>query len=449
MPDLHQHSLLEVAAMLRRGDVTAVELTRHALARIETYDSKLHTFITVDADGALRAAERAERQRQAGVDLGPLQGVPIAVKDNLATAGLVTTYNSRAMADATPATDAPADARLRAAGAVIIGKTNLNEFGWSLPSDADLAPPVRNPWQPKFASIGSSSGSAAAVAAGFAYAALGTDGGGSTRLPAGQHAQVGLKPTRGAVAHIARSSDLSVIGVLARCAEDAAAVFDAIATAPTPPAPPSPVDGLRLGIPRHYIDQVGIEDDVRASFEDSVATLRALGVSLTEVELPTLDAARAATFVLISAGAFSDWESLLRDRIDLLGPVTQRYLLTGAFVSGADVLRAQRVRALIESDLRARLAGLDGVLTPVTPFVTSEAARHPSQHRRGRNAAFTSPFNLIGWPGIAIPAHIASCGLPVGFQVAALPHSERMLLALAHAYGSATGRHGMLAPLGS
>jgi Asp-tRNA(Asn)/Glu-tRNA(Gln) amidotransferase A subunit family amidase len=249
MPALYQRSILDVAGMLRRGEVSSVELVKASLARIDELNDVVHAFITVDRDGALTAAQAADAQRSDGLPDSPLHGVPVAVKDNLDTAGLPTTQNSRALADHVPSVDAPAVARLRSAGAVIVGKTNMNEFGWSLPSEADLVPPVRHPWNPSYRSIGSSSGSAAAVAAGMAYAALGTDGGGSTRLPAGQHGLVGLKPTWGAVPRGNAFHKLSVVGVLARTSNDVAAVFDVIANRPVPPTAPEQLSGLRIGVP--------------------------------------------------------------------------------------------------------------------------------------------------------------------------------------------------------
>lgn len=451
MPDAHQpglpeRDLAEVSRLLRSGELTAVELTSAVLARIGALDGDLHSFITVDAEGALAAARLADAELAAGGCRGPLHGIPVAVKDNLATRGLVTTFNSRALADWVPDADEPAVARLRAAGAVLVGKTNLNEFGWSLPSEADLNPPVRNPWNPRYASIGSSSGSGAAVAAGLVYAALGTDGGGSTRLPAGQHGLVGLKPTRGAVPRTPTLTGLSSVGVLARSAADTAAVYDAIADRPVG-ALREDVAGLRLGVPRAYVDQAQVEDEVAATFDAGMAILRDLEVRVTDLSLPHLSTARAATFVLITAGNFATHEDLLRDRLHLLGPITRRYALTGAFARAHDVLRAQRVRELVTTDLDQRLGDLDGVLTPVTPFVTAEAARVTSEHRRGRGACFTSPFNLTGWPAISIPAgHSATTGLPIGIQVAGRPGTEAMLLRLAKAYGDATGQSGRCAP---
>jgi aspartyl-tRNA(Asn)/glutamyl-tRNA(Gln) amidotransferase subunit A len=445
--DLLELSLCDVVGMLDRREATSAEITEATLRRIEAIDGELHSYITVDAGGAVAAATRADSERASGRTRGPLHGVPLAVKDNLSTAGLRTTYNSRAFADHVPTVDTPAVARLRAAGAILIGKTNLNEFGWSLPSDADLAPPVRNPWQPSYQSIGSSSGSGSAVAAGLAYAALGTDGGGSTRLPASQHGLVGLKPTAGAVPREPAYNDLSVVGVLARTVDDAVAVYDAIADRPVGPLGDDALGRLRLGVPQHLIDMIGLEDDVRTTFAEAVGVFRSLGVTIEQIELRSMDIARVAAFTLISAANFTAHENLVRASLDLLGPMTRRYILTGAFARASDVMRAQRVAELVKADMDRRLHGFDGVLTPVSPSVTAEAARVPSEHREGRNAAFTSPFNLTGWPAISIPAGMATLGLPIGVQVAGRPGTEAMLLTLARAFRNAAGSDGCGAPV--
>lgn len=447
MTDMHQYGVRTVAAMLEKGELTSVELVEALLARIAELDGQLHSFVTVDADGALAAAAQADAERSAGAVRGPLHGVPLAVKDNLDTAGLLTTFNSPALADNVPAVDTPAVARLRAAGAIIVGKTNLNEFGWSLPSDGDLNPPVMNPWQPAYQSVGSSSGSGSAVAGGFVPAALGTDGGGSTRLPAGQHGLVGLKPSAGAVPRERGYNSLSVVGVLARSADDAVALYDVIADVPVGPVDPTAARGLRLGVPRDLLDAVAMEEDVATSFAESVQVLESIGVTVAPVSLPAMQMARAASFTLINAGSFTTVEPLLREKFHLFGPSAQRYALTGAFVRGSDVLRALRVAELAEASIRAGLDGFDGILTPVSPVVTAEAARVPSEHRKGANSVFTAPFNLIGWPAVAIPAGIASVGLPMGVQVAGRRGAERMLTNLAAAYEEASGWRDRCAPI--
>src|ERR1700678_98327 len=270
--------------------LTAAALTAAALDAIAAADPGLHAFITVDAEGARAAAAAADR---GGADRsGALYGLPVAIKDNIPTAGLRTTFNSRAYADWTPARDAPAVRRLRLAGAVIVGKTNLNEFGWSLPSEDDLVPPPRNPWNTAHLMVGSSSGSAAAVAAGMVPVALGTDGGGSTRLPASQANLVGLKPGRGVIPGTGTPVDeISTIGVLGRSADEVMKVFSVLAGRAAQRWDRA-VFPLRLAVPRRQIESLDIETDVRVAFETDVRALADAGAEIADVDLPHLETAR-------------------------------------------------------------------------------------------------------------------------------------------------------------
>jgi aspartyl-tRNA(Asn)/glutamyl-tRNA(Gln) amidotransferase subunit A len=430
--------LTQVSALIRDRVTSAQEITQLALNRVAQSDGKLHAFITVDAHGALDAARRADEEIEAGLWRGPLHGVPIAVKDNIPTAGLRTTYNSRAYQDAVPEHDAIAVTRLREAGAVVLGKTNLNEFGWSIPSEADLTPPPLNPWNTAYRAVGSSSGSGVAVSSGQVFAALGTDGGGSTRLPAGQMGLVGLKPTRGSVPGYGGLIDeVSVVGVLARNAADAAAVYSALAQQPAPP--PQQPSGARMAIPRRVVDEMDIEDDIAAAFADDLKTLTELGIELVDVELPHFRHARDANFVLIKALAHTDHVDDLQGRADLIGESTRHYLMQGASISASDYLRARSMASLFAAEMDDELGDCIGLVTPVTTVVTAEAARRPGEHERGSNATFTAPFNLTGWPAIAIPSHIGTLGIPIGLQIVARPGGDWTLLDLAAAMGEATG----------
>jgi aspartyl-tRNA(Asn)/glutamyl-tRNA(Gln) amidotransferase subunit A len=449
MTPLYGRSLLDTARLIRVGEVSAAEVTEELLQRITDLDGILHSFITVDTEGAKAAARQADAEIAAGVLQGPLHGIPVAVKDSIPTRGLSTTANSRVLADWVPDTDADAVVRLREAGAVIIGKTSLNEFGWSVPCDDDLAPPVRNPWNPHYQAIGSSSGSGAAVSAGLVFGALGTDSGGSTRLPAGQMGLIGLKPTRGAIPHGGALTDdlISTIGNLARNAGDAAAIFEALSGQRIGPLNEG-VTGIRLGVPHQYMEMVGLEPEVAESFDEDLERLKALGVVLTDVDIAVLASAREATFMLIAALTFASHEETLRTKFHLYGSSARRYLLTGAFLTTADYLRAVRVGEMVTFELNRTLTGLHGLVSPVSPVVTAEAARRPSEHRRGINASFTAPFSLTGWPAIAVPSRVGGLGLPIGFQIAARPRQESLLLRLAWSYGQLCGMQDLCAPVG-
>ncbi|HEX6445295.1 MAG TPA: amidase [Streptosporangiales bacterium] len=435
--------LVELAALVRSREVSATDLVRASLDRIAATDDRLHAYVTVDAEGALATAAVLDAESARVGMRGPLHGIPIAVKDNIPTRGLRTTYNSRAYEHWVPDREPPTVRRLRAAGAVIVGKANLNEFGWSIPSDDDLVPPPRNPWNPAHRAVGSSSGSAVAVAAGTVVAALGTDGGGSTRLPASQMGLVGLKPTRGTESGTGGLVDeVSVVSVLARSAADAAAVYAAMTGAPADAAEPM----TRLAVPRRQIAELPVEPEVAAAFEDSLRTLAETGVELVDVDVPHLSAARDANFVLITALSHADHRGDLRERESLLGESTRRYLRLGAALGAADYLDARGMAAAFGRELDAATAGCAGLVTPISTVVTTAAARRPGEHSRGLNASFTAPFNLTGRPAVSIPSHTSREGIPLGLQVAGRPGDEARLLDLAARYGAHTGRTGLVAP---
>jgi aspartyl-tRNA(Asn)/glutamyl-tRNA(Gln) amidotransferase subunit A len=448
-------SIEEVGRLYRRGAVTPVELTRLLLTRIERLDPVLHAYITVAADRALADA-RAAQERLARGDDGPLVGIPFALKDSLATQGIRTTANSRVLAHWIPARDAAAVARLRAAGAVVLGKTNLNEFGWSLPREDDLCPPPRNPWNPRYAAIGSSSGSGAAVSAGLAIAALGTDGGGSARLPAGQMGLVGVKATHALISRAGslHRGSLSNIGPLARTTRDAAIVLNVLAGYdPEDPdaRPRDPADhlagigegirGVRLGVPESYVDAVPVEAEVRAAFEAAVRDLERLGASIENVQMDILSHARAANFVVLNAEHYALHETALRTHWALHGRSARLYLAQAAFLSAADYLQALELRRLVGSAVDAVLRKVDVLLMPTSPVVTAEAARQPGSHRKGVNASFTAPFNLTGHPALSVPCGMSTVGLPIGLHLAGRRYDEPLLLRVAHAYERATPWH--------
>lgn len=418
---------------LEEGQVGAQELTESALARIERLDNELHAFVTVDHEGALAAAARTEERLTRDGQLEPLDGIPVAVKDNIATAGLRTTFNSRTREHWRPTRDHPAVAALRACGAVIIGKTNLNELGWSVPAESDLTPPPRNPWRRSEQAIGSSSGSAVAVTVGMCLAALGTDGGGSTRLPASQMGLVGLKPTQWRVPFADEQPDsVSVVGVLARDTADAALVYDRLSANDQQHNEPVGTK-LRIAIPRRQLDEITVDDEVRAAFEEDLATLIARGAELVKIDAPELAAAHDATFLLLAAQTHARFGELLRVDYARIGVSARRYLLSGAAVSVEDYLRARRLAEHIGRELERllRIAACVALATPVSPVITTASARQPDAHNRGDNARFTSPFNAIGWPAISVPTHVGKLGIPFGLQLAAVPAMERRLLEIA------------------
>lgn len=447
--------LVAVADAIQRGEFTPADVTQTVLDRIARFDGALHAYVTVDLGGAQDAARSLGYELFDEPPRSLLHGIPIGVKDNIPVHGMPCTYNSPLLRDWYPQRDAEAVRRLRAAGAVIVGKHNLNEFGWSLPSDDDLTPPPRNPWFPAERSVGSTSGGGAAVAAGLALAAIGTDGGGSTRLPAGQHMLFGVKPGHDDVPRQGvGEGSVSEVGVLARTAPDAAAVLAALHVDPAAPDAAKRFrddprawaadvqDGVRhvtLGVPEGYIGDVGMEQDVARTLEDVRQACQDLTFSLVEIPRESLDIlhdAVRANFVLIAAEHYFDHEGPGKDR-GRYGPSAGFYNLPGACITAADYLHAQRVGAIARHAIDAALATADLLLTPTSPVTRTSTARNPKTHRKGGNAAFTAPFNVSGHPAISFPAGVSHEGIPIGMQLVGPRGSELHQLAVAH---TITGR---------
>ncbi len=383
-----------------------------------------------------------------------LHGVCIGAKDSIPIAGMRCTYNSPLMRDWQPKRDAEAIRRLRAAGAVMVGKHNLNEFGWSLPTEEDLTPPPRNPWFPEERSVGSTSGGGAAVAAGLALAAIGTDGGGSIRLPAGQHGLFGVKPGHDDVPRQGvGEGSVSEVSVLARTAAGAAAVLaamqvdvDGVGGAERLRREPAEraaqvLEGpkaLRLGVPEGYLQDVGMEDDVADALESVRHVCAELDIEIVGLPRPALDVlhdAVRANFVIIAAEHFFDHEGPGRDR-KRYGSSAGFYNLPGSCLTAADYLHAQRVGGIARDAIDAVLGSVDLLLMPTTPVTRTSTARNPKTHRKGGNAAYTAPFNISGHPAISFPAGMSREGIPIGMQLVGRRGSEYHQLSVGHAISS-------------
>ena len=428
----------ELARQVRDGDLTAEGIVEQHLAHIHSRDGELHSFITVDDSSALSAAQDIDRRRRRGEAVGALAGVPIGVKDSIPTRGLRTTGNSRLLADWIPQHDAPVVERLRRADAVIIGKTNLNELGWSVPCEEDLTPPPRNPWNTTYRAVGSSSGSGAAVAAGLCPVSIGTDGGGSARLPAGQMGLIGLKPTRDNPPYdsVDGGGLLSNVGLLGTNTADVSLVWNAVAnTAQGDDEGDTGTalvgEDVVLGIPADVFMAGDVEPEVRRAFDDLVHLLRAQSIQVVEVPSIDLDLARAAAFVTLKGERAQSAELLIRADRSLVGRSTRVYAAGGLGLSVADYTRGLRVGRVFSSRVDEQLRTVDALLMPTSSVVTAEAARGPG-HSRGKNAVYTAPFNLSGHPAISVPAGVsASTRLPIGVQLVGPKHGEDNLLALA------------------
>lgn len=466
MSDPCQLSIAEAAALIRKRRLSPLELTEAHLARIDRLDQSLGSYITVSRDLALRQAREAAERVTRGAPASPLFGIPISFKDSIATAGVRTTAASRALADWTPDADANVVARLRASGAVILGKANMSEFafaGGRGPNDY-LAPP-RNPWGLDYTSGGSSNGSAVNVAAGLAMASIGTDSGGSIRIPAAFCGVSGLSPTFGRVGRsgcLRFSDSMGCAGPLARSVEDVALVLDAIAGFDTADRASSrravprysrelsrPVRGLRIGTCQAYVDAVGVQADTASAIADVLRVLQSIGgTAPIDVTIPHLTYASAVGYnTIMRIEVFHNHVRRMRERGSLYGHAF-RNIARGGFLTTHDYLRAQQARTLIVDEVRAAFGRIDVLVLPVTP-ATPDGGPYATDGsdekiRRGsfsHGAAYTAPFNLTGQPSLSVPCGFTAKGVPIGVQLIARPFDESALLSLAHRYQTSTDWH--------
>ncbi|MBS1120932.1 MAG: glutamyl-tRNA(Gln) amidotransferase, subunit [Deltaproteobacteria bacterium] len=463
-------TVAETARQIATGQITASRLVDATLARIATVDRELGAFLDVDEAGARATAHELDRKRTAGEPLGPLAGVPIALKDNLVTKGIPTTAGSQILVGWIPPYDATVVEKLRAAGAVIVGKTNLDEFGMGSSTERSSFKQTRNPWDASRVPGGSSGGSAAAVAAGLCAASLGTDTGGSIRQPAAFTGVVGLKPTYGRVSRwgvVAFASSLDQVGPLARTVADAALLLEVIsghdprdATSLAAPVPrytaalAGGVAGLKVGLPREFFDGHGsgtIDADVRAALDRTIAMLRDQGAELVEVSLPHTPLALAAYYIVAPAEASSNLarydgvrygkRAEASDLLDLyrktrgagFGPEVKRRIMLGTYAlrSGyydAYYKKAQQVRALIKRDFEQAFTQVDVLLTPTTPTAAFRFGAKATPLDMYLGDIFTLSCNLAGLPGLSVPCGLTSEGLPIGAQLLGKPLDEATLL---------------------
>ncbi len=473
--ELAHLSAAELARRVRAKELSSRELTRHYLDRVDALDPAIGSYLRVDADGALAAADTVNAAIARGDDPGPLGGVPVALKDILVTRGLETTAASKILAGWIPPYDGTCVARLRAAGAVILGKLNMDEFAMGSSNEGSAFKPCRNPWDLSRVPGGSSGGSAAAVAAGLCALSLGTDTGGSIRQPASLCGVVGIKPTYGRVSRygvVAFASSLDQVGPLARTVEDAALAIEVIAgfdpldsTSIDEPAPRlrdaigAGVGGLRIGLPREYFAG-GIDPDVEAAVRQAVAVLESQGATVREVSLPHTELALPAYYLIAPAEASSNLarydgvryglrveepgDSLLdlykKSRGAGFGREVKRRIMLGTYAlrSGyydAYYRKAQQVRALIKADFDAAFAEVDVIASPTSPtaaFRLGEKTGSPMEMYLAD--VFTLSCNLAGLPGMSVPCGFTAGGLPIGLQLLGKPLDEATLIRTAAAY---------------
>ena len=454
MGDLTDLPLTSAAELLRTRQLSSVEYLCAFLERIERHDAALNAFISVDQEGVLQAAREADHEIGAGRWRGPLHGVPVALKDIFDVAGQRTSAHSRVRIDHFASSDAHVVAKLRQAGAVFIGKTALHEFATGGPSFDLPWPPARNPWNRAHHPGGSSSGSAVAVAAGFAPVALGTDTGGSVRHPASACGVIGMKPTYGAVSRTGvfpLSFSLDHVGALTRHVHDNAVVHQALLG--RDPSDPSSVEhpapdllatldrglhGLRIGVFEDF--GIGAHADVHGAFKQACRVLESLGADLVPLRLSPLGDYVGCGRLILQAEAFAIHERWLRTRIEDYGMRGRTRLLPGAFVSAADYIRAQQLRTLLVQEFTAAMSGVDAAVC-VSSLAQPCAIDDEDEVDRTYDLQARTPFNLTGTPALSIPMGFSGNGLPIGLQVLGKAFEEAMVYRLAQAYEASTGWH--------
>lgn len=451
MSNALQLSLREVAAAIRAREISPVELARQALERVAADEPRLNAYVCMTADLALAAAHQAEREIANGGWRGELHGVPVAVKDLYDMAGLPTTCSSRVRHDHLASANSACVDRLKQAGAVIIGKTHTHEFAYGI-----VTPTTGNPWNPQHIPGGSSGGSGATVAARGCFMAMGTDTGGSIRIPAAVCGVVGLKPTYGRVSRFGIASlswSLDHAGPLTRTVGDAAATLMALAgyDERDPGSADVPVGdylgelehgvkGLRIGVPRNYFfDQVDPEvaQHVRAALDK----LAAEGAQLVDVEIPMADQIMPVEFGLCMPEASAYHQDAMRTRRDLYEEDVRVFLETGEMIPAVDYIAAQRVRSLMQAAWRRMFDGLDAVIGPAVPSPATRrdqtTVRWPDGSEEPVSSVFvrlSAPANVIGLPSVAVPCGFTASGLPTSFQVIGRPFQEARILRIARAY---------------
>ena len=448
----------EAAAGLRIGQYSAVELTTAALERTEANNDVLGAFICLTKEEALAAAAAADKELKAGIDRGPLHGLPLAIKDIITTADAPTTANSNVLDRAWGHQgDAPVTANLREAGAALTGKLVLSEFAIGWPDPATGFPVPRNPWNLAHSPGGSSSGTGVAVAANLVLGGLGTDTGGSIRGPAAYCGISGIKPTFGRVSKrgcVPLGYTLDHIGPMSRSVYGCAAMLQVLAgydpldprsvDAPVPDylaALDGKLDGLRIGVPHPYFFSVPqLDAEVKTAVLAAIAAMEEAGAIVKEVSIAHAAEGRYAQWVTMLSEAYTYHEPDLQTRPEVYGKWTRDTIRRGALFSAADYVQAQRVRTLVTAEAKEALAEVDVLVVPamITP-APAYAGYNPDAMLL--NPSFTGIWNLTGFPAMSIPCGFSAGGLPLGMQIVALPFAEELVFKAGDAYQRITDWH--------
>lgn len=448
-------TLSTLAKAIRKKEISPLEVTRAFLERIEDHDQKINAFITLLTPSALRAARQAEKDILKGKYRGPLHGMPFAAKDLFFTRGIRTTCGSKILTDFFPRYDAAVIERLFSAGAILLGKLNMHEFAYGATSVNPHYGPVRNPWDRERITGGSSGGSAAALACSFAPLTLGTDTGGSIRIPAALCGIAGLKPTYGRISRYGVYPlcwSLDHPGPMAKSVADLALAMNTLAgydpRDPATPKVPVPnyhralardLEGIRLGVPdRYYFDR--LDEEVHAAVKKAIQDLRGLGAKVQPISIPRLHEASTAAFIALVAEGAAVLEKWHLTRSQDLGEDVRARLNLGAAIKATQYLKAQRVRGKVREIFMEAFKKVDGLVTPQLPITAPKIGQSEVSWGKGTESVvgaltrFTRIYNLIGIPSLCLPCGFSSSGMPIGLQIAAKPFAEETVLKVGHAY---------------
>ena len=453
--EVHTATIMDLSKLIKNREISPVEVVSGFLERIEAVQKRINAFITILEREARKAAKRAEDEIIKGNYRGPLHGIPFAAKDAFFTAGVKTTCGSRILADFVPAENATVIARLIEAGAILVGKTNMHEFAFGTTNLNGHYGHARNPWNPDHMTGGSSGGSGAAIAGSCALLALGTDAGGSIRIPSALCGIVGLKPTFGRVSKhgvYPLCWSLDHVGPMTRTVADAAIALDFMAGYDSQDPCSKDVDvgdycsfltgdikGLRVGVPDTFYFEK-IEPEVKAGVEKAIDGLKDLGAEVRPVHIPDLDKAAAATLLILSSEAASCLEKFHRTRPNDIGDDVRARLDLGALHLATHYVKAQRMRRIVQENFGRILTSVDVLVTPGVS-VTAPRLEETALRLDGDNVPVgvaltrcTRIYNLTGLPSVSLPVGLSRAGLPIGIQIAGRPFDEGLVLRVADAY---------------
>ena len=459
----------QLSNLIETKEVSPVEATEAYLDRIEEVDPKLNSYITITGEQAVESARRAEQEIAAGKHRGPLHGVPMAVKDQFNTAGVLTTGGSSILKDNVPSEDATVIAKLKEAGAVMLGKLNMSEFAMAEIYNHPYGTP-RNPWDLERNPGTSSSGSGAATAAFLCSTSLGEDTGGSIRGPANFSGLVGLRPTHGRVSRygvLGGSWSMDTVGPISRSVEDAAITIQAIAGYDTKdtyswdvPVPDyrsaltGDIEGIKMGVIQERMDSPNLDPEFRETVAKAISVLGELGASSKDVSIPLAPNAGALTMSILNVEWANLHRPLFEPNFNELDHNNKIRFLTGSIIPAQAYYKAQKIRAVLRQQILDALEKVDVLVLPTGPVTAPpvesvpgiESKEHSLTGLAGR-ISFTGPFNLAGTPAISVPCGFSAAGMPMGLQIVGKPFDEETVLKVAHAYEQNTDWHNCRAPI--